>query len=101
MKKPYQLRLDEEMINQVKENAILNDRSVNAEFRNLIRKSLNDTTQVDLKDEIALIKVEEVAIKNGLKKSKPDLINLAIQIASETIKFLDDESFENVTTLKK
>ena len=101
MKKPYQLRLDEQMINQVKENAILNDRSVNAEFRNLIRKSLNDTTQVDLKDEIALIKVEEVAIKNGLKKSKPDLINLAIQIASETIKFLDDESFENVTTLKK
>lgn len=44
MKKPYQLRLDEEMINQVKENAKLNDRSVNAEFRSLIRKSLENTS---------------------------------------------------------
>jgi group I intron endonuclease len=40
MKKPYQLRLDEDMIETVKRLAIENDRSVNSEFRNLIRKSL-------------------------------------------------------------
>ncbi len=40
MKKPYQLRLDEEMIQEVKKRAKENDRSVNAEFRQLIRKAL-------------------------------------------------------------
>lgn len=40
MKKPYQLRLDEQMIEEVKKRALENDRSANSEFRNLITKAL-------------------------------------------------------------
>ncbi|MEY3501298.1 MAG: catalytic domain [Bacteroidota bacterium] len=40
MKKPYQLRLDEEMIVEVQKLAEKNMRSVNSEFRQLIKKSL-------------------------------------------------------------
>ena len=40
MKKPYQLRLDEQMIEEVKKRAVENDRSANSEFRNLIAKAL-------------------------------------------------------------
>ena len=51
--------------------------------------------------EINLNKIREVAMKNGLKKSKADLIELSIQIASNTIEMLDDESFQQVNNLKK
>ena len=51
--------------------------------------------------EIKLNKIREVAMKNGLKKSKADLIELSIQIASNTIEMLDDESFQQVNNLKK
>jgi hypothetical protein len=56
-------------------------------------------TQVNVEDEIALLKIKEIAIKKGLKTSKPDLINLSIKIASDCYTFLDEESFENVTNL--
>jgi hypothetical protein len=51
--------------------------------------------------EINLNKIREVAMINGLKKSKADLIELSIKIASNTIEFLDDESFQQVNNLKK
>jgi hypothetical protein len=51
--------------------------------------------------EINLNKIREVAMKNGLKKSKPELIELSIRIASNTIEMLDDESFQQVNNLKK
>ena len=51
--------------------------------------------------EINLNKIREVAMKNGLKKSKADLIELSIQIATNTIEMLDDESFQQVNNLKK
>lgn len=51
--------------------------------------------------EINLNKIREVAMKNGLKKSKADLIELSIRIASNTIEMLDDESFQQVNNLKK
>lgn len=57
-------------------------------------------TQVEIKDEIALLKLKELAIINKLKKTKPDLINLAINIASNCYKYLDEESFEQVTNIK-
>ena len=51
--------------------------------------------------EINLNKIREVAMKNGLKKSKSELIELSIRIASNTIEMLDDESFRQVNNLKK
>lgn len=51
--------------------------------------------------EINLNKIREVAMKNGLKKSKADLIELSIQIATNTIEMLDDDSFQQVNNLKK
>lgn len=51
--------------------------------------------------EIKLNKIREVAMKNGLKKSKADLIELSIQIATNTIEMLDDESFQQINNLKK
>ena len=51
--------------------------------------------------EINLNKIREVAMKNGLKKSKPDLIELSIKIASNCIEMLDEESFQQVNNLKK
>lgn len=42
VKIPYQLRLENEMIANVKELAKKNERSVNSEFRNLIEKSLSN-----------------------------------------------------------
>ena len=60
-------------------------------------------TQLNISDqgEINLNKIREVAMKNGLKKSKANLIELSIQIASNTIEMLDDESFQQVNNLKK
>ena len=57
-------------------------------------------TQVDIEDEIAILDLKKIAIKNGIKHSKPDLINLAINISSNCLKYLDKESFENVTNLE-
>ena len=56
--------------------------------------------QVDVTDEIALLEIKKIAIKNGLKTTKPELVKLAIQISVDSIKFLDEESFEQVTNLK-
>ena len=56
---------------------------------------------ISYEGEINLNKIREVAMKNGLKKSKPDLIELSIKIASNTIEMLDDESFQQVNNLKK
>lgn len=58
------------------------------------------TTQVEIKDEIALLKLKELAIINKLKTTKPELINLAIKIASDCYKYLDSESFGQVTNLE-
>ena len=40
MKIPYQIRIDEELLNKVKKSAKDSERSVNAEIRYLIKKSL-------------------------------------------------------------
>jgi hypothetical protein len=57
-------------------------------------------TQVDIEDEIAILDLKKIAIKNGLKHSKPDLINLAIKIYKDCFQYLDKESFEQVTNLE-
>ena len=57
-------------------------------------------TQVDIINELAMLRMKEIAIKNGLKTTRPDLINLALEIAFNTFEHLDKESFENVTNLE-
>jgi len=57
--------------------------------------------QVDVKDELQLLRIKEVAIKNDLKTTKTELILLALKIASDCSLWLDSESFEQVTNLKK
>jgi len=57
-------------------------------------------TQVDIINELAMLKMKEIALKNGLKTTRPDLINLALEIAFNTFNYLDKESFENVTNLE-
>ena len=57
-------------------------------------------TQVDIINELAMLKMKEIAIKNGLKTTRPDLINLALEIAFNSFQYLDKESFENVTNLE-
>ena len=42
MKIPYQIRIDQELLDKVKKSAKENERSVNAEIRYLIKQSLND-----------------------------------------------------------
>jgi hypothetical protein len=57
-------------------------------------------TQVDIINELAMLKMKEIAIKNGLKTTRPDLINLALEIAFNSFQYLDKESFEQVTNLE-
>ena len=58
------------------------------------------TTQVDIKNELAMLRMKEIAIKNGLKKTRPELINLALEIAFNCFQYLNKESFEQVTNLE-
>ncbi len=51
-----------------------------------------------VENELKTLKV--IAIQNGYKTSKQGLTELAIKIASDTIKFLDKESISNVLNLK-
>lgn len=52
-------------------------------------------------NDLQLMGVQMVAIKNGKSKTKIDSVNLAIDIASSAIKHLDDDTFEQITGLKK
>jgi hypothetical protein len=42
MKTPYQIRIDEELLDKVKKSAKENERSVNAQIRYLLKTSLED-----------------------------------------------------------
>ena len=52
----------------------------------------------NVENELNSLKV--IAIQNGYKTSKQGLTDLAVRIASDTIKFLDKESISNVLNLK-
>lgn len=56
--------------------------------------------QVELTDEIYIIG-EDLAFKNKLKPSKVKVNDLLIKIAIDCIKYLDEETFEQITGLKK
>lgn len=55
---------------------------------------------IDL-DELKLNTIERIAILNKRKKTKPELVDLAFEIAIKTIENMDSESFEDVIGLKK
>lgn len=52
-------------------------------------------------DEINLLKIKEIAIKNGLGKTKPELFKLALYIAYNSIINADEDSFKELTSLTK
>ena len=67
----------------------------------IIFVSMKINMNISDEGEINLNKIREVAMKNGLNKIKPDLIELSIKIASNCIEMLDDDSFQQVNNLKK
>ena len=56
--------------------------------------------QVEL-NELHLNRIREIAIKNDLKTTKQDLVDLGLSISNEMIQWLDKESFSQVTNLEK
>jgi hypothetical protein len=52
-------------------------------------------------DEILILDIKKVAIKNGLKTTIPDLVELAVIIASNSCKHMEDEEFLNINDFKK
>lgn len=106
MKKPYQLRLDEEMINQVKELAESSDRSTNAEFRRLIRKSLEyniinpKSAFYAESDDLPCIELKKFAKRERLPcETKQQLMELAFKISENALTHLEQETIDNVLTL--
>lgn len=57
-------------------------------------KSIIDFENIDLTE------FETIAKKNNRKLSKQGLTELAFEIGLKSIKWLDDETFENITSLK-
>ncbi len=52
-------------------------------------------------DRVLSDEVSVIALKNGVKLTQQNLTELAFKIASDTIKYLDNESFEQLFDLKK
>lgn len=50
-------------------------------------------------DDLKLAKLKQIAIKNNLPKNKQDLVDLAFDLAINSIELLDEESFLNVNNL--
>jgi hypothetical protein len=56
--------------------------------------------QIEL-DEILVNEAKRIALLNDLNQSKQSVTLLAYKIMSDCIKYLDNESFEQITGLKK
>lgn len=56
--------------------------------------------QLDL-DSSMLEKIRPLAVKNGIKATVPNLVDLAIKVTVDMIESLDSIDFENVCNLKK
>ena len=48
-----------------------------------------------------LEKIRPIAIKNGIKPTVQNLVDLSIKVTAEMYEALDSEDFENVCNLKK
>jgi hypothetical protein len=101
MKKVYPIRLEESMIKQVQDLAIVNDRSANSEFRRLITKGLESSIDTTL-DSKVLLQIKEIADKNGYTfTSVKDTLAFGLNILSNCIEYLDEESFSQITSYNK
>lgn len=56
--------------------------------------------QLELTDE-QMMKINILAVNNGRKTNKQELVNLALEVANLFIRFSDSEDFEQITGLKK
>lgn len=56
---------------------------------------------VEVEDEHAMLRLQQLARKNGLKTTKPHIINMCLTIVDDMTKKLKPESFEKVTGLEK
>ena len=52
-------------------------------------------------DRVLVDEVSVIALKNGVKLTQQNLTELAFKIANTSIKYLDNESFEQLFDLKK
>lgn len=52
-------------------------------------------------EEIIFIELKKIALKNNLKLNKKSYLSIAMVIADNAMKYLDDESFFAITNLKK
>ena len=52
-------------------------------------------------DRVLVDEVSVIALKNGVKLTQQNLTELSFKIASDSIKYLEKESFEQITGLKK
>ncbi|CAB4128149.1 hypothetical protein UFOVP104_19 [uncultured Caudovirales phage] len=52
-------------------------------------------------DDLLVNEAKRIALLNGLNQSKQSVTTLVYKSFSELIKYLDDESFEQITGLKK
>ncbi len=99
MKKPYQLRLEEEMIDQVKDLAIISDRSTNAEFRHLIKKSLTNVSDSNL-TEVPCPELKKFANREKIPcETKQQLIELAFKISENALTYLEQDTIDNVLNI--
>ena len=56
---------------------------------------LSDETEIRLKE------LKKLAVNNGLSHSKAGLLSMAVEIATNAVEKLDDNTFQQVTNLKK
>lgn len=56
--------------------------------------------QLDL-DSAMLEKIRPLAVKNGIKATIPNLVDLAIKVTVDMIEVLDENDFKNICNLEK
>ena len=56
---------------------------------------------VEVEDEHAMLRLQKIAKKNGLKTTKPAIINMCIAIVDDMTTKLTSEAFEKVTGIEK
>lgn len=84
----------------IDENLCFNKKDCSAKIYNKVSDSLRKISQVEL-NELHLNRIREIAIKNDLKTTKQDLVDLGLSISNEIIQWLDKESFSQITNLEK
>ncbi len=56
--------------------------------------------QIEVSSEM-LEKIRPLAVRNGIKPTIQNLVNLAVKVTSDMVESLDSTDFENICDLKK